>query len=112
MELDDLRALERGGRSRPPKVDIIEATIKNEVQEYETGFELPDLTIKRVYELFGNWNGDLNGITALQKRRFKKQKQTQQAGEAEEVQEESEEEQEEVEEWEQKEVDPQGPTKV
>lgn len=72
VELDDLRAMERGGRPRPPKVDIIEAQLKNEVLEYEAGFELPDLTTKRVYELFGKWNGDLNGVTSLTKRKFKK----------------------------------------
>lgn len=72
VEVEDLHANDRVGRSTKPKADLLEASIKAEVAEYATGFELPDLTSKRVYEQFGRWNGDLNGITELPKRKFRR----------------------------------------
>lgn len=52
VEVEDMHSLDREGRSTKPKMDLLQAAIQIEAAEYDTGFELPDFTTKRVYELF------------------------------------------------------------
>lgn len=56
-ELDQLKAERRKGRPASNRQMILENKLKHETSEYESGYQIPDLSDKATVEFLRGWNG-------------------------------------------------------
>lgn len=48
-----------------PRINLLRAQVQSERQQYETGFEVPDLTIAKNVKALCQWEGDWNCISTI-----------------------------------------------
>lgn len=61
-EMEEIQSQQRPGRPIPKRLDELNMTKKQELDEYKKGFVLPDLSELKNVQILKAWNGDYNSI--------------------------------------------------
>lgn len=64
-ELDEMKARRGPGRPSSTKEDLLRLRIKQEEEEYKTGYKTPDLTNMANIGLLKNWDETLAGMNVI-----------------------------------------------
>ncbi|CAO3661761.1 unnamed protein product [Umbelopsis ramanniana] len=65
-ELEKLQALRKDSkRPKGNRQDMLEALVKKEHDEYDNGFELPDLQNPKIVKILRAWDGDKNSMARI-----------------------------------------------
>ncbi|ORX58187.1 hypothetical protein DM01DRAFT_1302217 [Hesseltinella vesiculosa] len=65
-ELAELRAQrQKTKRPKSQREHLLEATLTSEKDEYRSGMDLPDMTIRKSLEVLRQWDGDSNGMDKI-----------------------------------------------
>jgi translation machinery-associated protein 16 len=62
-EIDSLKTSQRPGRPIPKRLDELEMAKKQECDEYQKGFTIPDLRDARNVQVLKNWKGDYTSVS-------------------------------------------------
>ncbi|CAO3671649.1 unnamed protein product [Umbelopsis vinacea] len=73
-ELEKLQALRKDNtRPKSSRQDLVEAMIRKEYDEYDQGFELPDLQNPKNVKILRAWDGDKNSMARIKTKKVQNQ---------------------------------------
>lgn len=75
-ELEQLKASRRPGRPTSSRQDTLQRILEHETQEFNAGFNLPDLSDSMVVKNLRNWSEDSGGLNTLTIIRISKDQQS------------------------------------